>query len=972
MKKNLILLLFLPAVLLAGKTSQSIIGKVNPFIGTGFHGHTYPGATTPFGAVQLSPDTRRGNWDACSGYHYSDSTLFGFSHTHLNGTGCLDLGDILIHPSTENTLKAKDGHIFSPLSFLHKNEFAQAGYYRVKLDNGIQAELTATAHSGIHRYTFPTTGKPKVVIDLAHLLDNETIKEAELQRNATEISGMRCTKGWVDNQYVYFVAQFSSPFEAQFVSNGKFLAATKSLKGTNLQAVLSFPGSNGKAVVVKVGLSSVSIDNARKNLQAEVVDFDFNHIKNTTQQQWEKALSAYQISGGTPEQLTNFYTAAYHTMVTPNIISDVNGEYRGADMRTYQSANNKVYSTFSIWDTFRAWNPLMTITNTTLVNATVNSFLNFFDQTGELPIWPLSSGETGCMIGYHSVSVIWDAYSKNIKEYDVEKAFRAMKVSAEKNSKGTASFLELGFIPADSKKESVSSLLECAYDDWCIAQMAKALGHTADYEHYTKKAQLYKNVFDGKSRFFRGRLRDGLWEDSFNPMEVGRAYTEATAWQYRFFVPQDVKGMINLFGGKAEFNAALDSLFTVSTQTIGHQSDITGLVGQYAHGNEPSHHMAYLYSFAGQPWKTQEMVRRLQLEMYRATPEGIIGNEDCGQMSAWYLMSSLGFYSVCPGSTQFVLNAPLFEKSILRLANGKTLEIQANNPSKNIYINEVYLNGKLIPENYISYSQLMTGGELKYVLDSKPNFKRGVASETYPYSFSQTDEVSIPFVSSDISLFNQEATVHCGSATADAKIYYTIDGSEPTEKSIFYTQPFTVNESATIKLRAFKTGFTPSAVASYQATKRILKPAVEIDGLKNGVNYQYYEGLFQKTSDVQKKGKLVKSAQCNIPTLSLALIPDHFGFIFSGYVYAPVDGVYTFTTQSDDGSLFRMDGKTVVDNDGSHGDIKAVGRIALKQGYHPYELLYFEDYEGESLKLSWIIPENKTEEVIEAKYLFIK
>ena len=750
-----LILLFIPLIPGYGYTEKQPSDYVHPLIGTGFHGHTYPGATTPFGAVQLSPDTRRGNWDACSGYHYSDSTILGFSHTHLSGTGCIDLGDILFHPTTSEVQKRKEGSIFDPIPFSHQNEIARPGYYQVKLGNGIKVELTATAHAGVHRYSFPGEGEPEIVIDLAHLLDNETIREAELHYQSGEISGMRCTKGWVDNQYIYFVARFSSPFETDFISNGISVSPAEPLKGTNLQAVLCFNKSQGKSVVATVGTSSVSIENARLNLEKEVPDFDFDRVEKEAREQWNNALSVYEVSGGNRDELINFYTSLYHTMVTPNLINDVNGQYRGADNQIHPSNSQRIYSTFSLWDTFRAWNPLMTLTDTTLVNNMVNSFLRFYDQTGELPIWPLASGETGTMIGYHSVSVIYDAFSKNIRGYDVEKAFSAMKVSAEKNKKGVSKFLELGFIPADSKRESISCLLECSYDDWCIAQMAKALGHTEDYNHFIKRANLYKNVFDGNSRFFRSRLHDGQWETPFNPTEIGRAYTEATAWQYRFFVLHDVKGLINLFGGEKNFAVALDSLFNTKQKTEGFLSDITGLVGQYAHGNEPSHHMAYLYNYIGQPWKTQQMVRRLLKEMYSPTPEGIIGNEDCGQMSAWYVLSSLGLYPVCPGSQQFVFSSPLFEKAVIRLANGKELEIWANDPAKNNFIKEVYWNGILVNENYITYSRIMEGGRLRFVLDREPNLKRGISPETYPYSLSEHTEVSIPYISNNLSFFEK-------------------------------------------------------------------------------------------------------------------------------------------------------------------------------------------------------------------------
>lgn len=971
MKKQYFFLLIVPMLLLGCKGKKPV-EYVDPFIGTGFHGHTYPGATAPFGAVQLSPDTRRGNWDACSGYHFSDSTLLGFSHTHLSGTGCIDLGDILFHPMTDEIKNRPTGYIFDPIPFSHKNEAAEPGYYKVLLGNDILAELTATTHVGVHRYTFPEKGTPKIVIDMAHLLDNEKIKEAKIQAGSGEITGMRCTKGWVDNQYIYFVAQFSTPFDAQFISNGKVVTGAHTLKGENIQAVLSFAKSQGKPVVVKVGISSVSIENARLNLQTEIKDFNFDKIKFEAKTQWDKVLSVYQVAGATNDEMTIFYTALYHTMVTPNVISDVNGQYRGADMKIRNANGRKVYSTFSIWDTFRAWNPLMTLTDTTFVNNTINSFLNFYDQTGELPIWPLASGETGTMIGYHAVSVIYDAYSKNIRGFNAEKAFQAMKVSADKNKKGTTPYLALGFIPADSKRESVSCLLENAYDDWCIAQMAKALGHTADYNRFIVRAKLYKNVFDGNTGFFHGRLRDGLWENPFDPMEAGRAYTEATAWQYRFFALHDVKGMVNLLGGETVFANALDSLFTVTSSKKVDFADITGMVGQYAHGNEPSHHMAYLYNYVGQPWKTQKMVRRLLKEMYLPTPAGLIGNEDCGQMSAWYVLSSLGLYSVCPGSTQFVLTSPLFENANIRLPNGKTLTITANHPSRNIYIKEVYWNDKLLNENYITYSKLMEGGHLKFVLDDEPNLKRGISPESYPYSLSEKAEVSIPFISNDISFFVEDVAVKCGSATKGAEIRYTLDGSEPTVKSLCYNVPFVLKNSAQIKLKAFRNGFTPSPVSVYTASKAVFHQSATVNLKANGIHYQYFEGTFNRTSEIVQKGKLVKTGTCDTPTLKIAQIPDNFGIIFTGYIYTPVDGVYLFSNRSDDGSLLRIDNLAVVDNDGSHAEVRAMGRIALKKGFHSYELLYFQGTEDKSLSFDWIIPGKMKEESVEAKYLFVK
>ena len=482
-------------------------------------------------------------------------------------------------------------------------------------------------------------------MDWTHLLDNEHIYEASLNQSAeNELTGMRRTRGWTDNQYIYFAAQFSKPFQA--VKLGK----------DGRIAVLSFDTADGQPVVAKVGISTVSVDNARQNLEAEVKDFDFDAVRAAARNQWEQALDVIHVEGGTEAELTNFYTALYHSLVVPNTVSDVNGQYRRHNMEIGQLPEGQVrYNTFSLWDTFRAWNPLMTLTDTTLVNAMVNSFLDIYDASGELPIWSLSAGETGTMIGYHSVSVIADAYLKGIRGFDAAKALEAMAVSAEKNEKGADYYVKNGFIPANIKKESISCLLEFAYDDWCIAQMAKAMGRDDVYATFIERSQNYINVFDGSTRFFRPKREDGNWETPFNPVEVGRAYTEATAWQYRFFVPHDVNGMMQLFGGQPQFTADLDSIFTVTQQVDGDLVDITGLIGQYVHGNEPSHHIAYLYNYVGQPWKTQQMTRRLLDEMYAPTPEGIIGNEDCGQMSAWYILSALGFYSVCPGTGEFAL-----------------------------------------------------------------------------------------------------------------------------------------------------------------------------------------------------------------------------------------------------------------------------------------------------------------------------
>ncbi len=727
--------------------APGLVDYVDPFIGTGWHGHTYPGATAPFGAVQLSPDTRNAGWDACSGYHYSDSTMIGFSHTHLSGTGCADLADILFHPTSSEPVLRPVGYIFEPHSFSHANEQASPGYYAVTFDNGLKAELTAATWTGVHRYTFPKGAEQIVIIDLKHAIDNKRADSVALHQNSqNEIAGMKRTQGWTRNNHTYFVAQFSKIIQSvEYISNGAVVemgdysdSEGSRYPSKNVQAVVRFGQSDGEPLVAQVGLSKVGEENARENMMHDIpadATFNFGAVHAKTRNQWEKNLTKITVEGGTDDQMKSFYTAIYRTRIVPNRMSDANGQYRRHNMTIGSAPEGRAYySTLSLWDTFRAWHPLMTLTDRALVEDMVWSMLDMYETTGELPIWPLASGETWCMIGYHSVSVIADAWRSGIRSFDGEKALKAMIHSSNINRKGSEYYIKMGYIPSDLRRESVSCALEYAYDDWCIAQMAKELGHDDIYDEYSKRAKNYANVYDAGIAFFRPRLENGSWAEPFNTFAVSPDFTEATAWQYRFFTPQDVAGLVQLMGGREKFAAALDELFSVSSETEGHQSDITGMIGQYAHGNEPSHHMAYLYNWVGQPWKTQEMTRRLLDEQYSATPEGISGNEDCGQMSAWYVLSALGIYPVCPGSGEFVLTTPLFSRAMVQLDNGKTLEIVANDPAENIYIDRVELNGVEIATNFVTWQQIMEGGTLRFTLRPTPNMERGVDPEAAPYS----------------------------------------------------------------------------------------------------------------------------------------------------------------------------------------------------------------------------------------------
>ncbi len=931
---------------------KRLLGEVDPFIGTGFHGHTYPGATVPFGSVQLSPDTRRGNWDACAGYHYSDSAILGFSHTHLSGTGCIDLGDILFYPTMRRINPDRVEEERWPLPFSHRQEWAAPGYYKVVLPTeNIQVELTATPYTGVHRYRMEKAGTVSLIIDLAHLLDNEQIKEATLEKTAeNEISGMRCTQGWVDNQFVYFVARFSHPFDTLcLVDEERICRSGDRISGEKLQAIPEFSVEAGETIEVKVGLSSVSIENARQNLEHDVAGLNFRQVRRKAAAVWKQALSDIVVEGGKPEERRIFYTALYHSKIVPNLASDVNGEYRRHDLSVGQTVHGeKRYSTFSFWDTFRAWHPLTTLLDTAFVGEMIHSMLDMYDASGELPVWPLSAGETGTMIGYHSVAVIADAWMKGIRNFDGHKALEAMVRSAEKNKKGARYYIRDGYIPADSRKESVSCLLEFAYDDWCIARMAEALGEEEIAGRFARRARNYINVFDGSGRFFRGKRSDGNWETPFHPYEIGRSYTEATAWQYRFFVPHDVDGMIQLYGGRENFLQDLDSLFATTSEMEGTLSDVTGLIGQYAQGNEPSHHIAYLYSYAGEPWKTQAMIGRIRNEMYRNDPEGICGNEDCGQMSAWYILSSLGFYPVCPGSNEFILTSPLFPKATLKLANGKKLVVTANRPDRNQYIRKVSLNEREIDRVFLTYDELMEGGKLTFELSDVPDHKWAVGT-TLPYSMSCGPQVSVPYCSEDLYLFENEITFRLGCATEGTEIRYTLDGSEPDGKAPLYTTPLRIDRSCTLKAKGFKTGYAPSEVLALQAVKAEYLPADTTGNRKEGVKYRYYEGKFTCVADMEKI-QPSDSGYMQAPDISRVPREDHYGYIWDGWIYVPANGVYEFQTKSDDGSVLYIGERKVVDNDGSHGAVAAFGRIALEKGYHSYRLLFFEDYEGQMLE----------------------
>jgi len=789
---------------------------VNPFIGTDAHGHTFPGASMPFGMVQLSPDTRLEGWDGCGGYHYSDNVVYGFSHTHLSGTGVPDYADILLMPTVgdikiENGSDNPDNGYAS--RFSHENETATAGFYTTYLDDyQVGVELTVSQRVGFHKYTFPENSQSNIIIDLLH---RDKVVGSELRViGENEIEGYRRSTAWANDQVIYFVAQFSKSFNEARVYIDDISSEGKNGKGKNIKAAFIFDTGENETILVKVGISAVSIEGARKNLEAEIPHWNFDEVKNEAKKTWNNELGKIRVKGGTKEQVITFYTALYHSFLVPNLFMDIDKQYRGRDFQTHSAEGFDYYTIFSLWDTFRGEHPLFTLTQQKRTNDFIKTMLAQYEQGGRLPVWELAANETECMIGYHSIPVIADAYLKGIRDYDVEIAFEAMKHSAELDHFGLKYYKKKGYIPAHEESESVSKTLEYAYDDWCIAIMAKDLGKMDDYETYIKRAQSYKNIFDPTTGFMRAKM-NGRWFEPFDPKEVNFNYTEANSWQYSFFVPQDVNGLINLLGDEEVLIDRLDKLFTENSETTGrHQSDITGLVGQYAHGNEPSHHMAYLYNYVGQPWKTQQRVRQIMDELYTEKPDGLCGNEDCGQMSAWYVLSAMGFYPVTPGNPIYAIGSPLFEEITINLENGKNFTIKANNNSpENIYIQSATLNEEVYSNSYISHTDIMAGAELIFEMGSEPNKSWATKEKDLPVS--EIDDhliMPVPFVKSGKRTFIDTTLISLGSIVDGADVFFTLDGSNPKLESSIYNAPFVIDESKTVKAIAFKEGMPQSEI----------------------------------------------------------------------------------------------------------------------------------------------------------------
>ena len=840
--KKVFLLAFSIVSYIGYSQSANLAGYVNPFIGTGGHGHTFPGATVPFGMVQLSPDTRiDGSWDGCSGYHYSDGTIYGFSHTHLNGTGCSDYGDIMLMPTMgEPSLDLKD---YSS-AFKHASEKASAGYYSVVLDDdAIKAEFTTTARVGLHQYTFTKKGQGNIIIDLNHR-DKLIMGEVRVIDDKT-IEVMRRSQAWAKDQYIFARIEFSSPMKITKVNNNAFAPAKvtdKFFAGSLLALSFSKQVKQGEKLLVKVSLSPTGYEGAVKNT-AEMPKADFKKVLKSAEASWNKELHKIEITETDKDKLAVFYTALYHTMMQPNIAMDVDGMYRGRDNELHKAVGFDYYSVFSLWDTFRAANPLYTLIDKKRVSDFINTFLKQYEQGGRLPVWELASNETDCMIGYHSVSVMADAMVKGIKGFDYDKALEAAKHSAMLDHLGLDAYKQNGYISIDDEHESVSKTLEYAYDDWCIAQMALLQDRHDDYKYFMQRSQSWRNLLDPETKNMRPR-KNGGWDKPFDAREVNNNFTEGNSWQYSFFVPQDVPGLIEALGGEKAFAAKLDEMFNAPSATTGRdQADVTGLIGQYAHGNEPSHHMAYLYTFVRQPEKTQKQVHYILDNFYKNEPDGLIGNEDCGQMSAWYVLSSMGMYQVTPGIPKWIETKPYFKKIKINFEDGTSKVITDDMP-----LNELTSIG----------------------MDNAHKMPQAPVEQLIP----------VPSIESVQRSFTDKLEVTLKGYEAGDKLFYMVTGGEqgvvkggrPAFRP--YTGPVTITATATITAYAERNGvkskpamanfvkkannYTVSLKSSYDKSYHAGGPEGLIDGIFGSENWrkgdwQGYQGQdFEAVIDLQK------------------------------------------------------------------------------------------------------------------------
>ena len=981
-RRILSLLFLIPTIFISYSPVQAQLRDftklVNPFMGTGDHGHTYPGAVLPHGMVQLSPDTRMENWDGSSGYHYSDKTILGFSHTHLSGTGEPEFCDILFMP-TVGDVKLVSGDENKPQAgyrstFSHQNEEASPGYYKVQLDDyKVTAELTATERTGFHRYTYPASTNSNIIIDLKHRghIVNSTLQII----NDSTISGYTLTTKWAVDKHVYFYARFSKPFiKFGIAVNDTLIDKITKAEGKNIKGFVSFSTKEKEQILVKVGISAVSADGARKNLESENGDWDFPAIRDQARNKWNQYLSKIVVEGGTKKERRIFYTSLYHTALAPNLFMDSDGQFRGADHQVHQAHGFTNYTIFSLWDVFRTQMPLLTIIEPSGMNDYMKTFMEMYHIGGSLPIWEIQGTLSGNMIGKHSLPLIVDAYKKGISDFDTELAYKGMKEAME----NLEYFNNLGFIPSDIEGTggSVAKVMEYSFNAWCLAEMAKSLNKHDDYLLYQQRAQFYRNMFDPSTGFMHPKNKDYTWVTPFDPAEPSGNFVEGNSYQYSAFVPHDVNGLITLLGGDTKFVTWLDTLFTHKSKYDKIVVDASGLIGQYAHGNEPSHEIAYLYNYGGAAPKTQYYVREILNSLYDDAPAGLSGNEDCGQISAWYIMSAIGFYPVLPGEPSYSIGSPLFEKVTINLENGKRFIIRAKDVSdKNRYIQSAALNGKAYTWSWFKHQDIVNGGELNFVMGEKPNYSWGTSKEDRPFSRKLLPAVSMPWYKIKENYFFDTATVTLGSETAGTKIYYTIDRSQPTEKSTPYLKPFVLNQTSEINFFAKKEGLLTSTTVTAKIEKL---NRIELTSFKNqegghflpGLFYNYFEEHVMYVDELNKF-KPKKSGVTPYFSIEERENDGLFAFTYSGYIRIPTDGVYTFYLSTNDGGVLYMDGERFIDADGPRTATPSSRTVRLKAGTYRIGEKYFQMGGGFSNVVSWKGP-GITKEVIPASALFHK
>ena len=904
MKRQLFLPLLIIAALASCQKQPAVepASLVDPFIGTGGHGHTFPGATVPFGMMQFSPDTRMNDWDGCSGYHTSDDTILGFSTTHLSGTGCSDYGDFRFTPAVGDNVCA---------GFSHENEWAKPGYYSVAFDNPkVIVGLATGDRVGIMRCTFPKSDQAKLLLNMVQGVNDEFVYESTLDvESPTTVVGFRRTRDWADDQYLYFYAEFSKPMKSYDIDEQH-------------NASFVFDTEEGEDVIMRIAISAVDAEGAKNNMKAELGDgdFDLDALANRAYNKWNTELKRIDVKDRDEANMRVFYTNMYHAMIAPNLFSDADGRYRAHDLQIYHS-DTPVYTVFSLWDTFRSLHPLFSLIQRERTVGFINTFINNYETDEEhmLPIWELAANETHCMIGNHAIPVIADAYFAGIKGFDAEKALEAMVNSSRQDRRGIGAYVKYGFIPVDAEGEAVSKTLEYAYDDWCVARMAEAMGKADIAKEFYLRAQAYKNLYNPKNQFFQGR-RNGGFMQPFDPTQVNFTLTEANTWQYNFFVPQDINTHIDMMGGWEAYGKKLNGLFTASSKLSGRvQVDITGLIGQYAHGNEPSHNTVYMYNFIGQPTKTQKYVKQVMDEFYTDERDGLCGNEDCGQMSAWGVFSAMGFYPATPASGYYVLGLPRFEQVTLNFENGKHFTVKAKNlNSQNCYVKSVTLNGKALERSFITFDEVFNGGELVFTMTSTPDSPWATQPENCPVLRIPGESILVvPAINAESNTFFDSLTVTMSHPIEGAKIYYTLDGTEPNENSTLYTQPLVLKQASQIRAAALQNGQWSRAIdARFYLidAKRAVKlehpysDQYEAGGLKALIDHQrggdnFRTGVWQGYHGVDLIATIDLGERQKINRLAGSFLQEQGSWIFM-----PKE-VEFFV--SDDGKKFRSVGKAI-------------------------------------------------------------